>query len=45
MKYLKNKTKKSKPKRYIMRHSEADLQGFGLLPRLYAIIVLQDFLN
>ena len=34
MKYHENKTKKSKLKQYIMRHSEASFQGFYPLPTL-----------
>ena len=45
LKYHKNKTKYSKPKQYIMEHSEAVFEGFYALPRLYTIMVLQDLLN
>ena len=41
----KNKTKRSKPKQYLMTHSEVGFQGFCPLSRLYDLIVLQDFLN
>ena len=44
-KYHKKKANKSELKEHVMGNSKTDFQGFYLLPRLYAILGLEDFLN